>query len=377
MTERKENLSQAPEIGAEQIALLEKLSNAVAVSGDESEVRRIVLEEITPYADEVKVDAMGSVLVRVHARQQPALKVMLDAHMDEIGFMLVEGGEEGLFRFELIGGIDVRQLPGKPVWVGKDHVPGVIGAKPIHHTTSDERKSVIPLDSLKIDLGPSGSSKAKVGDRATFATTFQQIGPSLRGKALDDRLGVATLIEMVKHAPANIELCVAFTVQEEVGLRGAKVAAYALDPDLAIAIDSTPANDLPVWNDLGKCCLQYPVGFRPGHLPGRRRHPGGPAPVTPPDRHRRRAGHPLSIPPARRRRHKRRRDPQAARRHSERLHLGAGSLRPHRGPDRAFVRLAGYPDIGLPGFSAPAGRHLEPAQRISLINSQENHERTD
>ena len=263
MTERKENLSQAPEIGSEQIALLEKLSNAVAVSGDESEVRRIVLEEVTPYADEVKVDAMGSVLVWVHARQQPALKVMLDAHMDEVGFMLVEGGDEGLFRFEMIGGVDVRQLPGKPVLVGKDHVPGVIGAKPIHHTTRDERESKIPLDSLKVDLGPSGSSKAKVGDRGTFATTFQQIGPSLRGKALDDRLGVATLIEIVKHAPANIELCAAFTVQEEVGLRGAKIAAYALDPDLAIAIDSTPANDLPVWDDSENAVYNTRLGFGP------------------------------------------------------------------------------------------------------------------
>jgi putative aminopeptidase FrvX len=263
MTERKENLSQAPEIGAAQIALLEKLSNAVAVSGFESEVRKIVLEEVAPYADDVSVDAMGSVLVRVHARQQPALKVMLDAHMDEVGFMLVEGGDEGLFRFERIGGIDVRQLPGKPVWVGKDHIPGVIGAKPIHHTTRDELKSTIPLDSLKIDLGPSGSSQAKVGDRATFATTFQQVGPSLLGKALDDRLGVATLIELVKHAPANIELCVAFTVQEEVGLRGAKVAAYALDPDLAIAIDSTPANDLPAWDGSENAVYNTRLGFGP------------------------------------------------------------------------------------------------------------------
>jgi putative aminopeptidase FrvX len=263
MTERKENLLTAPEIGAEQIALLEKLSNAVAVSGSEGEVRKIVLEGVTPYADEVKVDALGNVLVRVHARQQPALKVMLDAHMDEVGFMLVEGGDEGLFRFELIGGIDVRQLPGKPVLVGKDHIPGVIGAKPIHHTTRDERQSVIPLDSLKIDLGTSPGGKAKVGDLATFATTFQHIGPSLVGKALDDRLGVATLIELVKHAPANIELCAAFTVQEEVGLRGAKVAAYALDPDLAIAIDSTPANDLPAWDDSENAVYNTRLGFGP------------------------------------------------------------------------------------------------------------------
>lgn len=253
MTERKETFTTAPEIGAEQIALLEKLSNAVAVSGDEGEVRKIVLEEVRPYADEVKIDAMGSVLVSVHPQNraaggQPALKVMLDVHMDEIGFMLVEAGDEGLFRFETVGGIDARQLVGKAVWVGKDHVPGVIGAKPIHHTTPEERRGAIPLDALRIDLGPGGGSKAMVGDRASFATRFLQAGPSLFGKALDNRLGVATLIELVKHAPANIELRAAFSVQEEVGLRGARVAAYAFDPDLAIAIDSTPAYDLPTWD---------------------------------------------------------------------------------------------------------------------------------
>jgi len=262
MTDRKENLSNAPEIGAEQIALLEKLCNAVAVSGDEGEVRKIVLEEVRPYADEVKVDAMGNVLVTVHARQQPALKVMLDAHMDEVGFMLVEG-DEGLFRFETVGGIDARQLVGKAVQVGKDHVPGVIGAKPIHHTTPDERKNAIPLEALRIDLGLGGGVKAKPGDRATFATRFEQVGPSLRAKALDDRLGVATLIELVKHAPANVELQAAFTVQEEIGLRGARVAAYAFNPDLAIAIDSTPANDLPTWDDTENAVYNTRLGYGP------------------------------------------------------------------------------------------------------------------
>jgi tetrahedral aminopeptidase len=104
------------------------------------------------------------------------------------------------------------------------------------------------VDSLRIDVGPGNSSKVKVGDRATFATRFSRTGASLRAKALDDRLGVATLIELVKNAPANIDLLAAFTVQEEVGLRGAKVAAYALEPDVAIALDSTPANDLPAWD---------------------------------------------------------------------------------------------------------------------------------
>jgi tetrahedral aminopeptidase len=249
MESRKERSSQSPSIGDEQIALLEKLSNAVAVSGNEAEVRSIVLVEVSPYADEVKVDALGNVLVTCKARAENPLRVMLAAHMDEIGFMLTNKEEGGLFSFAIVGGIDLRQLPGKPVLVGKKRHPGVIGARPIHLTTREERERIMPLDSLRIDLGPGGADLAKTGDRAAFATPFRQVGPSLLGKALDNRLGVATLIELVKHAPDNIELLAAFTVQEEVGLRGARVAAYAFNPDLAFAIDSTPANDLPTWDD--------------------------------------------------------------------------------------------------------------------------------
>jgi endoglucanase len=180
------------------------------------------------------------------------IRVMLDAHMDEVGFMLTNDEGDGLFRFDLVGGLDERQLVGKPVWIGNDHVPGVIGAKPIHLTTKEERKRSISLDTLRIDTGLGGDKKVKVGDRATFATPFTLIGPSLLAKALDDRLGVATLIELLKNAPPNVELLAAFTVQEEVGLRGARVAAYALEPDLAIAVDSTPALDLPVWEEAGE-----------------------------------------------------------------------------------------------------------------------------
>jgi endoglucanase len=132
---------------------------------------------------------------------------------------------------------------------GREHLPGVIGAKPIHQTTAAERKQKIDISSLRIDLGPEIGEKVQPGDRATFATRFEIIGPSLRAKALDDRLGVAALIELLKHAPPNIDLLAAFTVQEEVGLRGAGVAAYHFDPDMAIAVDSTPAYDLPPWDE--------------------------------------------------------------------------------------------------------------------------------
>jgi endoglucanase len=240
----------APRIRAAQIRLLEKLCNASAVSGDESEVRSIILEEIRSHVDQVEVDALGNVLATRLGKsrgRKKRLRVMLAAHMDEIGFMLIHREEGGFFRFDTVGGIDVRQLVGKTVLVGHDHIPGVIGAKPIHLTTKIERKNTITLDALRIDIGFEGNPKVKVGDRAAFATRFLQTGPSLRAKALDDRLGVATLIELIKHTPENIDLLAAFTVQEEVGLRGAQVAAYSFDPDLGIALDSTPAIDLPDW----------------------------------------------------------------------------------------------------------------------------------
>lgn len=242
---------QPPKIGAAQIRLLERLCNACAVSGDEQEVRAIVLEQVRPHAGEVRVDALGNVLALRPGQGERRLKVMLAAHMDEVGLMLTDDEGDGIFRFDTVGGLDVRQLAGKPVWVGRQRLPGVIGAKPVHLTTAEERKHALSLDALRIDIGPDNGKKAKVGDRATFATQFARLGPSLRAKALDDRLGVATLIELLRQAPPNIDLLAAFTVQEEVGLRGARVAAYALDPDLAIALDCTPANDLPAWHSGG------------------------------------------------------------------------------------------------------------------------------
>ncbi len=228
--------------------LLERLTNACAISGDEGEVRTIVLEQVRSHVDDVQVDALGNVLAIRGGSSKNRLRVMVAAHMDEVGFMLTNDEEDGIFRFDVVGGLDMRQLAGKPVWVGKDHLPGVIGAKPIHLTTAEERRQTITLDTLRIDLGPGNGGKTKIGDRATFATSFTRLGASLRAKALDDRFGVATLIELVKHAPPNIDLLAAFTVQEEVGLRGARVAAYTLDPQVAIVLDATPALDLPAWD---------------------------------------------------------------------------------------------------------------------------------
>jgi putative aminopeptidase FrvX len=251
-----------PSIGNTQLKLLEKLTNACAVSGDEGEVRRIVLEELKGQTDDIRVDALGNVLAWRNGAGSKRLRVMLSAHMDEVGFMLVADDGSGLFRFELIGGIDVRHLPGKSVLVGKDHKPGVIGTRPPHLTTAEERKRKISLEELRIDVGPEGGSPV-LGDRATFATRFQRNGSVLIAKALDDRMGVVNLIELVRNAPPNIDLLAAFTVQEENGLRGAKVAAYAFDPDLGVALDSTPAHDLPTWDGEENTSYNTRLGLGP------------------------------------------------------------------------------------------------------------------
>lgn len=235
-------------IGNQQYKLLAALTDAAGVSGDEGAVRKIVLSEVESLADDIKVDALGNVLVMKKGTNADRIKVMIAAHMDEVGFMITADSGKGLFRFSVVGGIDARQLPGKPVWVGQDKIPGVIGAKPIHLTTASERKNTIAVDSLRIDVGAKNASKVKVGDRATFTTTLGRLGPSIRAKALDDRLGVINLIELLKNAPPNIDLLAAFTVQEEVGLRGARVAAYTFDPELAVVLDCTPAYDLPAWD---------------------------------------------------------------------------------------------------------------------------------
>ena len=250
-----------PTFGNTQLKLLEKLCNVIAVSGDEGEVRKIVLQEVKPYADEVRVDALGSVLATKLGRGRNRTRVMLDAHMDEVGFMIVDEESDGLYRFETVGGIDVRHLVGKQVYVGKERKPAVIGAKPVHLMSGDEATRKVPLDALRIDLGLSG--KAKVGDWAGFATRFRRVGPSIMSKAIDDRIGVATLIELFKQAPPNIDLCAAFSVQEEIGLRGAKVAAQYFNPELAIAIDSTPANDLPLHDGTENMSYNTKLGLGP------------------------------------------------------------------------------------------------------------------
>ena len=229
------------------------MSNATAVSGDEGAVRRLVLEWLRApgsAARDVTVDALGNVLAVLPAGgKRPVARVLLAAHMDEVGFMIVDHDSDGALRFETVGGLSDRVLLGKPVLVGPKRLPGIIGAAPRHLLSADRLAQVVKAGALRIDLGAPNAEAARrlapVGERATFATEFALADGVVRGKALDDRLGCAILLALLRGGPYPVELHAAFTVQEEVGLRGAKVAAYRVQPDAALALDSTPAVDLP------------------------------------------------------------------------------------------------------------------------------------
>jgi putative aminopeptidase FrvX len=251
----------------EGVALLRRLSEACGVSGNETAVRAIVLDALRGKIKESKIDALGNLLVTCRTRGKVQKRVMVAAHMDEVGLVLMQAGSEGLWKFETVGGVNEQTLPGKPVWIGKDRTPGVIGTKPVHLTEKDECDHPVKKDAMTIDIGAKdkdGASAAlKPGDRAAFATPFHSERGVLFGKALDDRLGVAVLVELAIDPPPGVELLAAFTTQEEIGMRGAQVAAHTLNPDLAIVLDATPANDLPMWDGSENVAYNTKLGGGP------------------------------------------------------------------------------------------------------------------
>lgn len=239
-------------------ALLRRLSEAIGVSGREDEVRAILVEEIRGKADEARVDAMGSLVAVKRGTGAADLRVMLAAHMDEIGLMVTQVEDNGMLRFARVGGIDERVLPARPVTVGAKRVPGVIAFKPIHLTEKGETERVAPAKDLVIDIGAASKAEAERlvarGDHAAFVSEYVEppagsAWRTVQGKAFDDRAGCAIAAALL-GGRFPFDLVVAFTVQEEVGLRGARTAAYAERPDCAFALDCTGANEVPVKKDL-------------------------------------------------------------------------------------------------------------------------------
>jgi putative aminopeptidase FrvX len=235
--------------------LLEELSNAFGPSGCEGEVRDLILEAIRPHATHVEVDSLGNILAYKSEAGLP-LKVLLDAHMDEVGLMVTHIESNGLLRFASVGSLDARLLPGTRLLVGPERLAGIVGLKPVHLASGDELARVVAMQDLGIDIGAQDRAQAcghvSVGDYAVFDTHFARLGVDttdertgrVKGKAFDDRVGCAVLAETLT-ADYPVQVVGALTVQEEVGSRGARVAAYKLQPDLAVVIEGTVADDLP------------------------------------------------------------------------------------------------------------------------------------
>ncbi len=225
--------------------LLKRLSECDSVSGNENEIREIIKEEAAKYA-EVSVDKMGNVIAYKKGTSSKR-KVMLAAHMDEVGFIVSYIEDSGFIRFKPVGGIDQRVLLAKRVRIGKDKILGVFGIKAIHLQSLAERGNVVPMTSMYIDVGASSkdATGVKIGDYISFTTEFEDFGDNkMKGKALDDALGCRVLLELLKNEYED-DIYACFTTQEEVGTRGAGVAAYAVRPDIAIVIEGTTCADVP------------------------------------------------------------------------------------------------------------------------------------
>jgi len=237
--------------------LLEKLCTVEGISGYEGSVREIIINEIKPFADEIKTDNLGNIIVFKKGKNRAKAKLMLSAHMDEVGFMVTDITSDGYLKFDEVGGLDRRVVLGKTVTVGKNKVNGVIGVKPIHLSKSDERTAVPKYGEMYIDIGATikddALSVVSYGDSVNFNSIYENNGYTIKSKAIDDRFGCLALIELIK-SELDYDMHFVFAVQEEVGLRGAKVAAYSVDPEFAIVVETTTAADIAGVEETRQVC---------------------------------------------------------------------------------------------------------------------------
>lgn len=230
--------------------LLTELARCRGVSGEEGEVRDLLRRRLAGVVDEMRSDALGNLICFNRGSggaERP--RVMLAAHQDEVGLMVSKIEKNGLLRFRPVGGVDPRVLPAKVVLIGPRRVPGVIGGKPIHLQEPEERRKPYRFADLYIDLGVADEAEARelvqIGDLAVFSTEPGLLGEEMvKGKAFDDRAGCAVVAELLRDR-YPFPVFGVFTVQEEVGMRGAGVAAWRLEPDLALVFEGTTASDVP------------------------------------------------------------------------------------------------------------------------------------
>jgi putative aminopeptidase FrvX len=229
------------------IDTLKKLCSIEGVSGRENKVCEFILARLkaSPADIDVSVDALGNVIADVKGNNRTHKKIMFAAHMDEVGFIITDATDDGYLRFSPVGGIDSAVVFGRRVRINK-HI-GVIAGKAVHQCKDDEKNTVPDFDKLLIDVAADSREDAlkiaRPGDVAVFDSEFTILpGGLIKARALDDRAGCALLLYLASHTP-QYDITLTFTVQEEVGLRGAKTAAFGVSPDIAVVVDSTTAAD--------------------------------------------------------------------------------------------------------------------------------------
>lgn len=230
---------------------IESLCNISGISGDEGRVAEYLTQRIATFGGEitVNVDNLGNVIAHKKGKERAKNKVMLCAHMDEVGFIVTSITDDGMLRFSAVGGIDSRVVIGRQVSVGEKGHIGVIGTKAVHMQNKKERGTAPDIDDLFIDIGAKDKEDAlhhiKIGDSAVFVSEYAKFGDDrIKAKALDDRAGCAILLDIME-GEIPFDTYFVFTVQEEVGLRGARTASYNVRPDFAIVVETTTASDIP------------------------------------------------------------------------------------------------------------------------------------
>ncbi len=237
--------------------LLKELCALNGISGDENKVRKYIIDKIKDNC-EYRVDNLGNIIVFKKGRKKTDKKIMISAHMDEVGMIVTSVKSDGTITVSAVGGVDAGVVIGRNVSIGDKSIPGVIGSKAVHNLSAEEKKKAAEFSSLYVDIGTKSKDETEklvsLGNSVCFASEYFEFGDGyVCGKAIDDRFGCAVMIELI-NSDIEYDCTFAFVVQEEIGLRGARVAAYSINPDFAIVLESTTAADIPQVSGEKRCC---------------------------------------------------------------------------------------------------------------------------
>ncbi len=236
---------------------LKELCLLNGISGDESDIRNYIISKISDKCT-YSIDALGNIIALRKGKRTPEKKLMICAHMDEVGFIVTAINSDGTLLFDTVGGIDTSVISGKRVTVGKNKIKGVIGSLPVHRLSADERKKFPKISSMYIDTGFCSKDEAekyiRLGDCIYFDSEYIGFGENLiKSKAIDDRAGCSIMLELIEKEH-EFDTWYVFNVQEEIGLRGSGVSAFSVNPDFAIVLESTTASDIDGVSGAKRVC---------------------------------------------------------------------------------------------------------------------------